>query len=108
MQNKKPAKPDTASKKLHPLKEKDIQKNPDPRIDQDFPGHPHAPAHKEIIKPKTETEKKIADIYNKDSEKRNYNKKAKDEPMDDGSANAFERTEDIPKEAIDDEPEENY
>jgi hypothetical protein len=78
MQNKKTAKPDTTDKKPNPLTKKDIQQNPDNRIDQDFPGYPHAPASKEIIKPETEVEKKIADTDNKDGEKRNYKKKLKE------------------------------
>jgi hypothetical protein len=109
MHNKKTAKPDTTDKKPNPLKKKDIQQNPDNRIDQDFPGYPHSPGSEKIIRPETENEKEIADTDNKDGEKRNYRKKLKEEKtMDDGSANAFVRTEDIPKEAIADEPEENY
>lgn len=50
-------------KKTNPLiKEEDIQKNPDPKIDQDFPGFPHLPADKKSIIPATEEEKKSAGI----------------------------------------------
>lgn len=56
--------------KTNPLKKDDIQRNPDHRIDQDYPGFPHAPAKEEIIHPKTGTEKKTAALQQKDGEKR--------------------------------------
>jgi hypothetical protein len=62
----------------------EIQKNPDPRIDQDFEGYPHGTAKKETIKPETKNQKKTADLYNKDGEKKF------DEQDSDGSANAFD------------------
>ncbi|MEP7237821.1 MAG: hypothetical protein ABI685_08155 [Ferruginibacter sp.] len=40
-----------------PLGKEGIQQNPDPHIDQDFPGYPHLPADKKSIKPVTETKK---------------------------------------------------
>ena len=49
--------------KTTPIKEKeDIQANPDNRIDQDFPGFPHAPAKENIINPKTKEDKKTAAV----------------------------------------------
>lgn len=58
-----------------PMKKADISSNPDAKINQDFPGHPHAPADEKIINPSTSNEKEISDIDNKDGEKRNYHKK---------------------------------
>jgi hypothetical protein len=69
----------------------DIAKNPDNKIDEDFKGYPHGPAKDETIKPKTKTQKKTADVDNKDGEKKSKSKKAEiDEQESDGSANAFE------------------
>jgi hypothetical protein len=56
-------------KKTKALKKEDIQQNPDSRIDQDFPGFPHAPAKEETIHPKTDTQKKTAALHQKDGEK---------------------------------------
>jgi hypothetical protein len=76
-------------KKTKPiLKKEEIRQNPDNKIDQDFKGYPHGTAKDEIIKPETEQEKKIADLDNKDGEKRIYKKR--DEQDSDGSANAFD------------------
>ena len=71
-------------------KKEEIRQNPDNKIDQDFKGYPHGTAKDEIIAPKTEEEKKIADLDNKDGEKRTYKKKETDEQDSDGSANAFD------------------
>ena len=71
-------------------KKEEIRQNPDNKIDQDFKGYPHGTAKDEIITPKTKEEKKIADLDNKDGEKRNYKKDESDEQDSDGSANAFE------------------
>ena len=77
------------AKKPNPiLKKEEIRQNPDNKIDQDFKGYPHGTAKEEIIKPETEQEKKIADLDNKDGEKRIYKKR--DEQDSDGSANAFD------------------
>jgi hypothetical protein len=77
--------------KGNPIKNKeDIKQNPDNKIDQDFQGYPDGPAKDETINPKTKEQKEVADIDNKDGEKRVYKKKAKDEQDSDGSANAFE------------------
>ncbi len=50
-------------------KEEDVQRNPDPHIDQDFPGFPHLPADKKSITPKSKTEKKSAGIIRKRTDK---------------------------------------
>ena len=55
-------------------KKEEVRDNPDNKIDEDFKGYPHGNAKEEIIKPETEEEKKIADIDNKDGEKRTYKK----------------------------------
>ena len=58
------------NKKTSPIKNKEnIAQHPDNKIDQDFPGFPHAPSSIELIQPKTEEQKKSADIKNKDGEK---------------------------------------
>ncbi len=61
--------PPYANKKTKALKKEDIPQNPDSRIDQDFPGFPHAPAKEEAIHPKTDTQKKTAALHQKDGEK---------------------------------------
>ena len=71
-------------------KKEEIRQNPDNKIDQDFKGYPSGTAKDEIIKPQTEEEKKIADLDNKDGEKRIYKKEETDEQDSDGSANAFD------------------
>jgi hypothetical protein len=76
-------------KKTDPIEKKDVPNHPDAKIDEDFPGFPHPPADEKIIKPKTQKDRKTADLDNKDGEKINYD----DRSEDDGSANAFERTE---------------
>lgn len=80
-------------KEKGPVKKKDIPNNPDPKIDQDFPGYPHLPSSEKIIKPETNKEKKEAGIDKKDGEKINIDKEERESFKDDGSANAFERTE---------------
>ena len=55
-------------------KKEEVMDSPDNKIDEDFKGYPHGNAKEEIIKPETEEEKKIADIDNKDGEKRTYKK----------------------------------
>ena len=52
-----------------PMKKEEIQQNPDPHIDQDFPGFPHLPANKKTITPVTLTEKKLAGANKKKSKK---------------------------------------
>jgi hypothetical protein len=56
--------------KTNPIKkEEEVQQNPDPHIDQDFPGFPHLPADKKSITPETITQKKSADANKKRSKK---------------------------------------
>jgi hypothetical protein len=77
-------------------KKEDIQNNPDNKIDEDFPGYPHGSSKDKIIKPQTEGEKQVADIDNKDGEKRNKKEQAPvDESRSDGSGGAFEATEEV-------------
>jgi hypothetical protein len=79
------------SRNTDPIKDKEeVNRHPDNKIDQDFKGYPHGNAKEEIIKPETDEEKKIADIDNKDGEKRTYKKNETDEQDSDGSANAFD------------------
>ena len=79
----------------NPIKKKEeIQKNPDPKIDQDFEGYPHGHAKNETINPKTREQKETADLDNKDGEKKlkpnSKKNKETDEQESDGSANAFD------------------
>jgi hypothetical protein len=55
--------------KSSPMKKEEIEQNPDPHIDQDFPGYPHLPADKKSITPVTEVEKKLAGAHKKKSKK---------------------------------------
>ena len=50
----------------------EVQRNPDPHIDQDFPGYPHLPSDKKSITPVTKTEKKLAGISKKRHSKKTY------------------------------------
>ncbi len=52
-----------------PLTKEEIQHNPDPHIDQDFPGYPHLPSDKKSITPATVAEKKLAGTQKKKSKK---------------------------------------
>ena len=52
-----------------PIKKEEIQQNPDPHIDQDFPGFPHLPADQKSITPKTAMENKLAGADKKKSKK---------------------------------------
>ena len=59
-----------AVKKANPInKYEEVQQNPDPHIDQDFPGFPHPPPIKKSITPITEGEKKSAGVTGKQSTK---------------------------------------
>ena len=63
------------SKKTMPItKKEEVSENPDNKIDEDFKGYPHGHTKEEIIKAETDEEKKIADVDNKDGEKRIYKK----------------------------------
>jgi hypothetical protein len=47
--------------KSNPInKEEEVSQNPDPHINQDYPGFPHFPADKKNITPQTKTGKKSA------------------------------------------------
>ena len=70
----------------------EIPQNPDPHIDQDFPGYPHLPSQKNIIDPKSPNEKLVAGTVKK-SHGKNREKNSQLELDSDGSANAFEQTE---------------
>ena len=91
---------DKKEKNSSPIrKSSDISKNPDKRIDQDFKGHPHGVAKKEIINPKNSTQRKTAAVDKKDGEKMlsgpASKKKQVDEQNSDGSAGAFGATENV-------------
>jgi hypothetical protein len=59
------------SDKSKPINDKnEIPAHSDNKIDQDFPGFPHGHSGEKIINPLTSTEKKVADIDNKDGEKK--------------------------------------
>ena len=75
--------------------EEDVQKNPDNKIDEDFPGFPHSPSKDQIIKPETKQDNKTAQTDKKDGEKMNIPKGERpiDESQSDGSGGAFEATE---------------
>jgi len=94
------------TKEIHkktPLKEdnigpiissEEIPVNPDPHIDQDFPGYPHPPSKKNAINPKTKNEKLTAGTITKKSKPSKIREKnPRSEQDGDGSANAFEQTE---------------
>lgn len=71
-------------------KKEEIKKHPDEKIDEDFKGYPSGPAKDETINPKSDVEKKVAGVENKDGEKVIYKKNERDEQDSIGSANAFE------------------
>lgn len=77
--------------KTNPIRNKEeIKQHPDNKIDQDFNGYPSGPASDETVNPKTKEQKQVADLENKDGEKRIYKKNETDEQDSDGSANAFD------------------
>ena len=80
-----------------PIDNKDeISRNPDPHIDQDFPGFPAQPASEKKVNPNTTDEKKTAALDTKDGEKKlDIDRKdpSKDELESDGSGGAFSQTE---------------
>ena len=88
--------------------EKHVEKSNDEKIDQDFPGFPHLPAKKEIIQPRNKKEKKDAGLHltgsKNNPEQNTYGAKRKkktDEITSDGSAGAFDATENIKEEDSD-------
>jgi len=88
-------------KKSQPLKNEDIQKNPDKHIDQDFEGYPHNPAKENVIRPGNKTEKLNADLLKNQSPGTKPPRKPElrkelddvDEQLSDGSGGAFSETE---------------
>ena len=83
-------------KNTTPLRDKkDIQKNSDHKIDEDFPGFPNGSATEKIITPKTALEKKVAAVNTTGEEKVNKKKGEKDEAESDGSGGAFTGTEEV-------------
>ena len=76
------------------ISNEEIPVNPDPHIDQDFPGYPHSPSKKNAIHPQTKNEKLAAGTTTKKSKpSKNREKNPRSEQEGDGSANAFEQTE---------------
>lgn len=73
----------------------DIPKNPDAKIDQDFPGFPNGNATEKIITPETTLEKKVAAVNITDGEKMDKKKNDKEESASDGSGGAFNATEQV-------------
>jgi hypothetical protein len=72
----------------------EIPINPDPHIDQDFPGYPHPPSKKNAIHPETKNDKLAAGTVNKKSKpSKSREKNPRSEQDGDGSANAFGQTE---------------
>ena len=72
-------------------KKEEVPQTKDKHINQDFPGYPHAPSQEKIIKPKTKEDKATA------------------EETSDGSANAFEQSEqDVLRGEMDDDNEKTY
>lgn len=103
---------DTATNKPNTKKglteKEEVAKNPDERIDQDFPGYPHSPARERTINPKTSEEKVNANL-----KKKNESLPADEKSV--GSANAFEATEnrevlraELNKNRKDEDKEEHY
>jgi hypothetical protein len=82
------------AKKTEPMQDKDIQRSPDKKTTEDFPGYPDPPSKKEVIKPVTKTEKKVAALNKKDGEKRTKEENINEQDSD-GSGSAFDRTEQV-------------
>lgn len=79
-----------------------VQKSNDANINQDFPGYPNLPAKEEIINPENKKDKTDAglelDDTNQNTENNTYGAKKKtgtDEILSDGSAGAFDGTENV-------------
>ena len=94
MESKKKQSPNKAGKTV---KAENIPTHPDRKIDQDFKGFPHGTAKEELINPKTKEQKKTAALHIKDGEKMMEKEKNKStgEQQSDGSAGAFEATEEV-------------
>jgi hypothetical protein len=89
-------------------KKEEVKKNPDKHIDQDFPGYPHSPSKEKTIKPQNNEQQAEADMLKE--EKKPYTSKSIhgsgvpqkknkgdeiEEQNSDGSASAFEGTEEL-------------
>lgn len=76
-----------------------VAQSNDNKIDQDFSGYAESPSKKDVIKPETSTEKKVAAVNVKDGEKVNENPDRsghpRDEQLSEGSGGAFEGTESV-------------
>jgi len=70
-----------------------VQESNDRKIVQDFKGFPAGAVNENIINPKTDTEKKTADLDHTDGEK--MNQEEIEEAKSDGSAGAFYATEQV-------------
>lgn len=80
----------------------EVQKNPDQRIDQDFPGYPHPPSQEKTINPKTKEDEANAHLVKKE-------KNTGNEQDSDGSANAFGKSEnDVLRGELDNDEEKTY
>ena len=53
-------------------KEEEVRQDPDPKIDQDYPGFPHLPSDKKSITPVTKIEKKLANASDKKRSGKTY------------------------------------
>lgn len=92
-------------KKTNPIDTKEeVQKTKDEHIDQDFPNYPHPPSQEKTINPVTKEDKANARLIKKEKYKEDN-----DDLGSDGSANAFEKTEDdILRGEMDDDNEKSY
>jgi hypothetical protein len=90
-------KPHTSEKESSnkPLTKEEVNKHPDKHIDQDFEGYPHSPASEDTINPKTEKDNVNANLVKKHKSPSASDEKHNniDEENSDGSANAFESSE---------------
>ncbi len=98
-------KKDNQNKPTDPIdKKEEVQKTKDKRINQDFPGYPHAPSQEKTINPSTKEEKATARLIKKEKYQDN-----KDEQESDGSANAFGESEnDVLRGELDDDDQKTY
>lgn len=59
-------KPGTVPEKPEPIRHREeVRTNPDPKIDEDFPGYPHAPSQEKQINPKNLQEELESGILKK-------------------------------------------
>lgn len=83
-------------------KKQEVQESNDKHIDQDFEGYPHNPAREEIIRPETDTARKTAtagenrsNVSQRGSKMEDMDKESNNAQRDNGSAGAFEATEQV-------------